>query len=62
MAVIFLGGCLVGLQHFSWTKLMVLTVVPWPEEPSLLKPGGVPGLVHVDCWLLKMTIEIVDVP
>lgn len=27
VAVIFLGGCMVGLQQFSWTKLMVLSVV-----------------------------------
>ena len=28
MAVIFLGGCMVGLQNFSWTKLTVLAVAP----------------------------------
>ena len=34
VAVIFLGGCMVGLQNFSWTKLTVLGVAPgrmrWP--------------------------------
>ena len=28
VAVIFLGGCMVGLQNFSWTKLTVLAVAP----------------------------------